>query len=164
MCTCPRLGCRWENPRNDDLMICFPSGPQCSGRRGRGSEPCGASASGGATSSPLFVTCCGETPSSLRRPMPSVWSSRKRSEVLLWFILHCMIWCYDKAVWPYRCFVCPRRSSSSLCCWRTLSTPRCLLTCCPRRQLKKRRSDTSPAPLWPWRCRIRRMVPPITGH
>lgn len=58
----------------------------------------------------------------------------------------------------------PCRSSSSLCCSQTRSTPRCLQTCCPRRRPRTARSDTSRAPSWLWRCRIRKMEPPIIGH
>uniref|UniRef100_A0A8C7HZW0 Kinesin-like protein n=1 Tax=Oncorhynchus kisutch TaxID=8019 RepID=A0A8C7HZW0_ONCKI len=44
----------------------------------RRSLHCGHSVSGVSTSLPPSGTCCGETPSSSRKPTPSVWSSRRR--------------------------------------------------------------------------------------
>uniref|UniRef100_A0A4W5RXE3 Kinesin-like protein n=1 Tax=Hucho hucho TaxID=62062 RepID=A0A4W5RXE3_9TELE len=44
----------------------------------RRSLHCGRSVSGVSTSLPPSGTCCGETPSSSRKPTPSVWSSRRR--------------------------------------------------------------------------------------
>lgn len=65
---------------NNDLIL---FGFQCNGLRGKENWQCGASASGGATSSPLSVTSYGAVPSSSRRPTPSVSSSRKRFKKLL---------------------------------------------------------------------------------
>lgn len=55
------------------------------------------------------------------------------------------------------------RCSSSLCCWLIHCTLHCPLTCCRPRLLKTARKARSPAPLWQWRCRTRKMEPHITG-
>jgi len=70
---------------------CDPGGPetpapidraclsaQSSGPSESASWHCGPSGSGSGTSSHHCGTCCGATPSSSRRPMPSAWSSRRR--------------------------------------------------------------------------------------
>lgn len=56
------------------------------------------------------------------------------------------------------------RSSSSLSSSRTRCTPHCPRTCCPQRPPRTERLAPSPAPLWPWRSRTRRMGPPTTGR
>lgn len=72
-------------------------------------------------------------------------------------------WCDDMALGLTRAVCGPCRSSSSLCCSQTPSTPPCLQTCCPQRQVRTGRYDISHAPSWQWRFRIRKMEPPTTG-
>lgn len=55
-----------------------PVSPQCRGLSMSSSWLNGPSGSGGTISSPHSVTSCGEMPSTLRRPMPSVLSWRRK--------------------------------------------------------------------------------------
>lgn len=56
------------------------------------------------------------------------------------------------------------RFSSSLSSSRTPYTLHYRQTCCPQRLPKTERRAPSPAPLWLWRSRTRRMGPLTTGH